>query len=1098
MLENAGINLTGVDPRTIKIYGNGGFELPYNNTIQVPIDPVENRIYIEGEHDGVFNDGDYILFYGRSPHSWIYDQQRKTYFHHTHKFSNSNFYFITYDGSPGLRMPFENSINNPNINPLPFFKEKMFDDVVVNNLGSTGYIWLSQRISVNESFNINKELKGYIDGSNVNFRFRFGNGSSVWAYFRLEDINSNFISTKAVFPITTAFSHINLVDLGDDPTGVNYPLLPGRTSVNFKASLPSSAGNNQNVAGYYDFYEILYNRNFAADNNVLSFTSPDTSAIVEYRISNLSSQDLKIFNVTSQSDVRIIKPISFLNQTAIFQALHQEGSPEEYVVVGDNNFKSPSSISGRMDNQNLKGEFIAGSSFIILTPKEFIPAAARLKAQRERPGPEFIKTQIVDIDKLYNEFSGGLQDPTAVRNYLKYLYNNWKERPVYVMFFGDGSYDFKNAYGLYNNNFRNWLPPLQKASSNSNDVESYCSDDFVLDINQTNINQPGSGIIIDFASGRVCVNNLAEANIIVDKIVSYESPLTHGKWKNKNMYVADDGWTTENTNGQEGALHTQQSEQLAENHTPKHFEKEKIYIVTYPAVITPQGRRKPGANVDIIKGWNEGRLVINYTGHGSVNLWAHERIFDREISIPQLHNKDRYPLVTIASCDLARYDDPFFISAGEQLVNEPDRGAIGVIAAVRPVYSSQNATFNNALWSNFLHLKDTLNLPIRIGLALYNIKQNLYFDNDLKFTLLADPTVRIRMPQYFTNIDSINNVPGNEVAQMKALQKVTVNGSVLRSDSTFWNDFNGEIDVKVLDVDKFVNFVDFGYHFNFRRDGGIIFAGKTNVVNGLWNVEFVVPRDISYSTGRGKIITYFKNSEFDGTGYSDNFIMSGLDTNAVADTTGPEINAYLDSRSFRSGDMVNQKPKLIVDFYDEHGINLTGTIGHKIEGKLNGDENNKIDLTQFYETVSGYQRGTLEYSFEDLADGKYELEISAWDTYNNQGSTIIEFHVKSSSDLAIDNIFNYPNPMRDFTSFTFQHNFDEPLTTDIKIYTVSGRLIKELNKTNITDKFVSLDWDGRDTDGDEIANGTYLYKIIIKSDDGNFSKTSIGKLAKLK
>ena len=184
------------------------------------------------------------------------------------------------------------------------------------------------------------------------------------------------------------------------------------------------------------------------------------------------------------------------------------------------------------------------------------------------------------------------------------------------------------------------------------------------------------------------------------------------------MYCADDGWTTENNQGQENSMHTDQCERLAENHTTKDFEKEKIYIVSYPAVITPQGRRKPGANVDIINGWNEGRLLINWTGHGSTDLWAHEHVFVRDESIPLMKNKNKYPVVTIASCDLARWDDPFLISAAEQLVYIKDAGAIGVIAATRPVYANFNETFNNALWDNFMYYKDTLNLPIRLGKSI--------------------------------------------------------------------------------------------------------------------------------------------------------------------------------------------------------------------------------------------------------------------------------------------------------------------------------------------------------------------------------------------
>ncbi|MBL8007129.1 MAG: type IX secretion system sortase PorU [Ignavibacteria bacterium] len=1093
-LQSKSVNVNGIDPRTIKIYGNGGSELPYNNSVIVPDDLLENKIYVEGQEDGSFDNGDYILFYGRSPNEWIYDPALKTYKHKLHQFSASNFYWITFGGTNGQRMPSVNSPNISGLTPLASFKDRFFEEPEVNNLGATGYLWVSQRISLNGAFIFNKELKGYIAGSYVNFRFRFGNGSyypinTIW---RLEDLNSNFIINQQVLGVA-GYSHVNLSYIDNNPLGVYYPLLPGRTSINFKASLPSQNGNSSNVSGYYDYYELFFDRAFTADNNQLRFNSPDTNTAVEYRINNFSSQSVKIFDCTKQEDVKLINPLSFSGSAVTFQSENIEGNPKEFYIIGDNNYKTPVSVSSKIPNQNLKGEFISGASFIIIAPKEFVPAANRLKALRETPGPDRINTVVLDIEKIYNEFSNGIQDPVAVRNFLKYAFNNWAERPVYVFFMGDGSYDYKNIYNL--NGIKNWLPPLAKNSLYSDDVESYCSDDFVIEINE-NLNQP-EPCIPDFSTGRVCINSTAEANIIVDKIAAYQDPVNFDSWKNSNMYVADDGWTTEQITGGEGNLHTYQCEEVAQNHTPKHVKKEKVYIVSYPTEITPQGRRKPGANNDIIKYWNDGKLVINYTGHGSVDLWAHEHVFVRQVSIPLLNNKNKYPFITIASCDLARWDDPYLLSAGEQLVNLQDKGAIGVVAAVRPVYASQNAIFNNLLYDN-IYKKDTLNLPVRLGKALFNVKQTLYSDNDLKYALLCDPTLRLGVPQYFTRIDSINNVPGSSLFNMKALQRIKITGSVLKTDSTFWNNYNGDIDIAVYDVNKNIYINDFGFDFNYIKDGGIIYKGKTAVADGKWTINFVVPRDISYSPGRGKIISYFKNSYSDGTGYSDNFIMSGLDSTAEADSTGPEIKIYMDNRNFRSGDMLNQNPKLIADITDENGINLTGTIGHRIEAVLNDDENNKIDLTNLYVSTSGFQTGSVEYQMQNLQDGKYKLQLNAWDTYNNFSSEVIDFNVKSSDNLELENVYNYPNPMSDNTTFIFQHNFDNPITADIKIYTVSGRLIKELNKTNITDKFVNIDWDGSDTDGDAIANGTYLYKITINSNDGSYSKSSTGKLAKLK
>lgn len=1089
-LQNAGINVSSIDPRTIKIYGNGGKEIPFNNGIPVPTDLVENRILVVGEDNGVFDDGDYVVFFGRSQSDWNYSDTEPSvspYYHYMNPYTFSNYYWISFGGANGLRMNTVNSPNQPNPGQLPYFYDISFDDPEVNNLGSTGTIWFSQRIGVGESFSFNRTLRGYVPGMQVELFAKYGNGTYInSAYFEFTESSSGYNSIEQVFGYGGEFSHINLVDK-------RFQITPNSPNINLRISLPQNL-NPANIVGYYDFVEFKYPRSFSsADNNMLFFRSWDTTGTFEYNVSTFNTSDVRVFDLSDEFNINMISPLSYSNGTVKFQSTQTQGAPKMFSVVGGANYKNPVSISSKVPNQNLHG-ITEGASFIILTPKEFIPAAQRLKAMRERPGPSYLKTLIVDIDQVYNEFSAGLQDPMAVRSFLKRGFDTWNTRPVYVMFMGDGSYDFRN---IYNHQVKNYLPSFQKSNVSIDEINSYPSDDFVTNINDT-INGV-SAVKPDFSVGRLCANSLNEANAYIDKIERYENPSNNGLWKKKVMYVADDGWTTHNPGG-EGALHTHQCENVAEFYTPKDFEKEKIYIVNYPTVITAQGRRKPQANVDIVRGWNEGRLVVNYTGHGSADLWAHEQIFERQVSIPQLNNSQRYPFVTIASCDLARYDDPFFPSAAEELTNLSNKGAIGVIAAVRPVYASQNAVFNNAFWGNFMWKKDTLNLPIRIGRAMYNTKQSFtnISDNDTKYVLLCDPTLRIAIPQYFTRIDSINNTPGSDTAVLKALQKVKISGSVLRTDSTFWNDYNGQVFIKIFDVSRQVTVTDFNQLFNFRLDGGLIFAGNANVTNGLWTMEFVVPKDISYRNGSGKLIGYFQNSTTDGSGYTDRFILNGIDSTAAADTTGPEITLYLGDRNFRSGDVVNQNTTLIADFFDQNGMNLTGTIGHKIEAVIDNNENNKIDLTSHYNATSGYQYGSLEYLLQGLESGDHNIKIKAWDTYNNYSVTSVDFKVMNNNQLALENIYNYPNPMSDNTSFLFNHNLDAPLDVKVKIYTVSGRLIKELIQNNITDKFVKIDWDGRDDDGDNIANGTYIYRLVVKTQDGNFNETSTGKLAKLK
>ena len=208
-LNSAGINTSNIDPRTIKIYGNGGRELPYLNSAPAPEDLIQNQIYVSGEADGVFNDNDYVLFYGLSPHQWI--QQGSSFVHKLNTYSNANYYWITFGGTNGMRIPEIQSTNLPNISPLNYFTDKLFEEPEVNNLGSTGDLWVSQRIGYGESFLFNKQLTGYVPGSNINCNLVLGNGStSDNATYLVTDNNSGFSNVFVVPYVNGVFSHISL------------------------------------------------------------------------------------------------------------------------------------------------------------------------------------------------------------------------------------------------------------------------------------------------------------------------------------------------------------------------------------------------------------------------------------------------------------------------------------------------------------------------------------------------------------------------------------------------------------------------------------------------------------------------------------------------------------------------------------------------------------------------------------------------------------------------------------------------------------------------------------------------------------------------
>ena len=286
-------------------------------------------------------------------------------------------------------------------------------------------------------------------------------------------------------------------------------------------------------------------------------------------------------------------------------------------------------------------------------------------------------------------------------------------------------------------------------------------------------------------------------------------------------------------------------------------------------------------------------------------------------------------------------------------------------------------------------------------------------------------------------------------------------------------------------------------NYNMIEQGGVIYRGRVSVNNGEFLTSFTVPKDISYENKNGKIVAYFFNDEIDGIGFTNNIIVGGTDSSKVNDGKGPEIEILYDDES-ESSYLVNPNFKLRVKLHDETGLNTTGTgIGHKLEAVLNEDEQNSIDLTNYFvgDLNSGGKSGEVNYNFSALSSGDYKIKVNAWDVYNNFASQENYFTVVDSDNLVIREVYNYPNPFSNNTYFTFQHNLDSPLNIKIKIYTIAGRVIKEIESLNVEDKFVKIEWNGRDEDNNKIGNGTYLYKIIAESADGKYKENILGKMA---
>ena len=1080
-LESFGFNVSSIDPRTIKIYNNGGKQLSEKLTTPRPIDLIENAIIIVGEEDGSFDQNDYILFYGRGSKFRDYDFPDKTIKRFNHQFSDKNYFFITSGGANGKRIQKKLSLNTTE----DFIQTSTvaFVDYEVDkiNLAKSGRQFFgddfSQSVPTRTYMN---KLDYRISSLPVNYKIRFVNASQSSFVLTVMENSANILSGSILGYGNAAYT------VGVDSTkyAVFNGILPDNRSVlKFALSNPSVS-----TVGYLDYFEISYEKELKPVENKIIFFSKDSSALVEYYLSGFPSSEIKVFDVTDHSNILLVNPKAGFPSGGDFrfQISENADSIRKYIAVGNDSYLIPSNPS-IVENSDLRG-IQDGAKFIIISHKNFLDAANRLKSYRENETKIPISTIVIDVEKIFNEFSCGIQDISAIRDFLKYAYDNWQTKPEYFMFMGKGTYDYKNVEGFADNYIPTWQ--TEESLQLIYGKDSYSTDDFFARVD-------GDDLKPDLSFGRLTAKSLNEANTYIDKIIYYEKDSKKGNWRNLLTLIADDGYSS---TSYEGSIHTAQSENLTTSSIPASFDLKKIYLADYPTVITGNGRRKPDVNSEILKIMNQGTLIVNYVGHGNPDVWAHEFVFERGVTIPQLKN-DKYFFLCAATCDFGIFDTPNYKSGAEDLLFLKNSGAIATFSAVRLVFSGLNSNLNRVFFDYLLDQpRGELNLPVSLGYAVYKTKIDLTQVNDQKFHLLGDPTLRLNIPQYFGSIDSINGQPLIANIQIRALSNTKIAGTILKPDGTKWNEYNGEGLLTVFDSER-IKLLEEIENYPMRVQGGTIFRGRVSVSNGEFEAEFVVPKDISYENKNGKIIFYFFDLESDGLAYTNKIIVGGTDTTAVNDGKGPEIEIFFDNSDYVSSYLVGPEPNLIVKLFDETGLNTTGTgVGHKLEGILNKNQGSPIDFTDYFlgELDAGGKKGEINYKFNKMNEGDYTIEVKAWDVFNNFSNEESFFTVVSTNDLVVRDVYNYPNPFTSNTSFTFQHNLTKPVDVKINVYTISGRLVKQLEDKNINQKFVKINWDGRDEDGDQLGNGTYLYKVIVKTTDGEFTQSVLGKMAVIK
>ncbi|WP_340074279.1 type IX secretion system sortase PorU [Leptobacterium sp. I13] len=1090
-LRQLGVDINTIDPRKIKIYGNGGRMQSLMNEVDYIKDTPENAIQVIGEADGSFDANDYILFYAIGPDEW--NEESQTY---RNVYTDLPSYFLSIGETNGKRILDANQPNTTATTTITKVDMSVFHEQDITNIAKVGRRWFG------EQFNIENEqiFEFTIPDIDISSPIRVGvkpaavssSPSSMSVNLNGQEIlGFNFTATPQgdiFFGTQDNFSP----DGSTLKRGLKYAdaTVSGQ---DIEIALVYNNNGNPSAIGYLDYIAVEAKRHLSGKGGQYTFTyknSENTTGVANYVVSDAANIS-QIWEVTDNNNIVTYRN---LDTSTIFEYKTFLGENHYYAIVNEEDFYEPVIIASnqQVPNQNVKGTIFNDNGqptdidYIIIAPQFLLSQAQRL-ADFHRTNSGLI-VRVVSIESIYNEFNSGNPDIAAIRNFIRYIYDNASNpanRLKYVALFGDASIDYKDRLSPNTN-----IVPIFHSYESFSFTFGIASDDFytMMDVGEGHIT---GNDLMDIAIGRILANTPQEADAMVDKIIAYHQTEALGRWRNSITLLADDvddNW--------EGIIQSNLND-LGDRITinKPFFNLTKIYADAFKQEVSSGGERYPKAKEELLAAIDLGTLVVNYFGHGGEEGLAQERLFTKA-DAESLRNNTQFPLFITTTCEFTRFDNPERLTAGELTFWNEQGGAIGLITTTREIFVGNGIAYNDII-SDYLFPSGTENYSV--AEILRRSKVDPRFTGGVQKRVvffIGDPAIKLAIPKPNVNLLEINDIPITQpVDTLKALSKIKMRGVITDENNNILTNYNGTVFATIHDKntqkmtlanDQTRDNSGALIFLDFETLGESIFRGKATAVNGEFTFNFVVPRDISIPVGKGRVSFYSERGAIfeDKAGYNLDINVGGINENAPEDNIGPEIQLFMNNESFVSGGITNESPLLIAILKDENGINTASGIGHDIVAILDGDENNPFVLNDYYEAeIDDFTEGRVSFPFRDLDPGLHTLTLKAWDVYNNSSTAEIQFLVLDDGEIQLERVLNYPNPFTSYTEFWFQHNKPfEPIEVDIQVFTISGKVVWNTHQIITTDGFSrDIVWDGRDNFGDRIGKGVYVYKITVKS-----------------
>ncbi|MFH1277658.1 MAG: type IX secretion system sortase PorU [Candidatus Eisenbacteria bacterium] len=1120
------------DARTIRLFSGSGLPLPEEETKPRPEWMTELAIRVTGEEDGAFDPGDRIEFFGLPVEGWAgeFVPDRAVYYEHVaHPYAWRNAYWITWGGS------FEGTPNrmasvdagpaasgpDPST-PATFYDRHHEEQNLIRDLtrvGDDGWFWDKYSPSENDkSFYVkiadaDTSLPGdltvrffhYEDPLNscgtevVRVKINTGGQSGPHRWDSCQRAcDSTFIDDNGrevcIGPHITHHDY-----LSEEDTSMTVKLVEGLYAAGGWNLVNMVAANRQKV--YLSWIEIGYRRFFRALDGELPFrlTGPG-----DYRVpvSGLAPSASRFFDVTDPFGVRELTGAASSGDSSVVWV--SPGGARTYYALADSAWKTPASI-GTYSPANLRDPSNA-AEYLLVVYDEFQNAVLPLLGHRSRD----YSTKIVKISDIWNEFSWGVRDGVALRDYLSYAYHQWpaESRPVFVLVVGDATSDFKGTQATAP--LKTLIPTLFRVDPGGNETNTYATDDFFAYLDPFEGSRDWAP---DIAVGRFPVNSAAEANVMARKVVAYESDPELGPWRSRFLFLADDEIKRGGTGGYDCTFllsHTDDTEAVA-GFVPEAYTPEKVYMVEYPLTST---FLKPLAKADYLGRMSEGYLLSTYFGHGGFDKMADEEVLViSDVKPETVNNGRRQHIFSAFSCSIGSWDLQEQNSIAEILIKMQNGGAIASFSSDAPAFSSVSRELGTAFFEN---LFDSSHEVLPIGLAAVAAKVESGASrggrkiNDEKYTILGDPALMLGVPELDVRLQQ-----GGEISFQRG-RADTLYGEVLDGSGAVASWFDGEAEVAVFGMADTL-----GYSFldsacvgsanpkvrksKYALNGPTFFRGTVDVSGGSFVAPFFVPRDTRVGDlGRAGVYLLDSGASRDGSGGDDSVrVIAEPPGTSWDDVEGPAVRFTVNGALVRSGMSFDKNALFHVELEDESGINLQQNDDF-FSIHLVFDRGRPIDLTPLFRyDRNSFQKGSFSFKLSDLTgvflhEGSHELAFRAADNLNNRTELDFQvFIVNEAGALAFRSpVLNYPNPFDpDADGETvILVDLTSPARVTIRILTLTGKRIREI-ETSTMERGLSIryPWDGRDQDGDDVANGVYLVRVVAESDDGSARVEEIGK-----